>query len=299
LKVDASTTLAFLVSKENFNFKENTMENPYVISAELDLAGNNLDQKIKQESIETFRENLDADLRAMGKDTLWVPSSTIKAGLEKAVANTNLPVVSLDHRYVSSGDYYLGISRGVNALLNDNGYASRLSYPSIQNQLRGASTLGGEIVLFDDVLFSGEMVSWLSDSFKSYGVRVGAVIVGIAIREGIEKLEAEGIRVEATEIFEEVEDEICERDFAVVPGSGRRIDSLNSSALYFDRDYGKPVSWASLTEDSVEDFCVNSIERSMDLLRPDTPMTALGNFFGYGTKGTAVDQLQLRLRSLS
>jgi hypothetical protein len=144
-----------------------------------------------------------------------------------------------------------------------------------------------------------ELDTWLTDSLRPYGVRIGAVVVGVAIREGIEKLEADGIRVEASEVFEEVEDEICERDFAIVPGSGRRIDSLAINALYFDSDYGKPTQWASLEERDSESFCANSINRSMNLLNPNVPMATLGNFLGYSATGNGVAQLEQRLRSMS
>ena len=271
------------------------MGNPYVISAELDLSTAYLGQIIEQDRVEGFRESLDADLRAMGKETLWVPASTIQSGIEKSMAKTNLPLVSLDQRYVSTADQFLGISRGIDPLLNDDGYVPRNGYPSIDQQLRKVPYLGNEVMLIDDVLFSGEMVAWLSDSLKPYGVKIGALVVGIAIQEGIDKLALEGIDVEAGEVFNEVEDEICERDFAVVPGSGRRIDALAANALYFDSDNGKPERWASISPESVKSFCLDSIKRSIDLLKPGISMQGLGAFLGYGTVGAADTQLARRL----
>ena len=274
------------------------MEKPYVISAELDLATADLEQIVKRDSIEGFRESLDADLRAMGKETLWVPSNPIRTGLQKAITRTNLPVLSLDDRYVSSADQYLGISRGIDPLLNDEGYVARCGYPTIENQLRRTYKLGGEVMLVDDVLFSGEMVAWLADALKPYGVKIGAVVVGIAIAEGIEKLEAEGIEVCALSVFDEVEDEICERDFAIVPGSGRRIDALAVNSLYFDTQNGRPEKWASITPDAANTFCVNSLCRSMGLLQPDVSMQTLGKFFGYGPEGNAIDQIARRMEKI-
>lgn len=271
------------------------MGNPYVISAELDLSAADLDQIVNKPSIEGFRESLDADLRAMGKETLWVPSSTVRDGLQQAIAKTNLPVLSLDDRYVMSADQYLGISRGVDPLLNDDGYVARGGYPSIDEQLRKVPSLGKEVMLVDDVLFSGEMMAWLADSLRPYGVKLGAVAVGIAIGEGIEKLEAEEIEVTASEVFDNVEDEICERDFAIVPGSGRRIDAIAANALYFDTENGKPERWASIAEGSVNTFCVSSLRRSAALLQTGVPMQKLGKFLGYGTGGEAVEQIRQRL----
>jgi hypothetical protein len=275
------------------------MGNPYVISAELDLATADLEQIVNQNRIESFREGVDADLRAMGKDIRWVPSSTIRRNLARAIATTNLPVISLDDRYVSSASQYLGISRGIDPLLNDDGYVARRGYPSIKEQLGKTSSLRKEVMLVDDVLFSGEMIAWLSDSFRPYGVRIGAVAVGIAIQEGIDKLALEGIEVQAAEVFDEVEDEICERDFAVVPGSGRCIDALAANALYFDTKNGKPDRWASISPSSTETFCVSSLKRSIDLLQRDVPMELLGKFLGYGTGGDAASQITTRLGEIS
>lgn len=275
------------------------MEKPYVISAELDLANIELGQIIKPENVDRFRENLDRDLRAMGKETLWVPSDVLKNGMECAINRTNLPVISLDDRYVTSAREYLGISRGVDASLEDVGYVARRNYRPVEEQLKQVANAGREVVLADDVLFSGEMVAWLADALKNYRVKIGAVIVGIAMREGIEKLAQEGIDVEAVEVFDEVEDEICERDFAVIPGSGRRVGELESSALYFDVDNGKPEKWASINAGYTKSFCVSSLVRSINLLQQNVPMQRLGNFVGYGSLGSGVDQIRKRIGELS
>jgi hypothetical protein len=275
--------------------RRNVMEKPYIISAELDLANEELEQVVKREKIDSFRESLDKDLRRMGKETLWVPSGKIQRDLKRVVEKTNLPTVSLDNRYVTNADQYLGISRGTDALLNDSGYVSRAGYLPIEDQLNRVSVLGGEVMLLDDVLFSGEMISQLADNLERYGVRVTKVATGIAIQEGIDKLQAQGIDVVATEIFDDVEDEICERDFAVVPGSGRRVDELSANALYFDNKYGRPKQWASISSLYSRAFCVNSLRRSLCILRPEVAMQSLGAFIGYGTDGLAVQQLQKRL----
>lgn len=268
------------------------MKKPYVISAELDLANPNI---INPGAVEGFRESLDADLRRVGKDTLWVPSSSIQNGLKRILAKTLLPVVSLDDRYISDADRFVGISRGVDAELNDAGYVPRVSYESIVDQLDQIAVLGKEIVIADDVVFSGEMLSWFADQLRAQGVKIGGVICGIAIREGVEKLALEGIDVDAVLTIDDVEDEICERDFAVVPGSGRRIVDLSANALYFDNIYGKPQPWASLPMVDSASFCTNSLSRSLNLLQPTVPMQNVGSFLGYGQSGTAREQLLARI----
>lgn len=255
------------------------MKKPYVISAELDIANAELEQIIQPNKVERFRETLDADLRQVGKNTLWVASEQIQSGLSRLTQATALPIVSLDDRYLSA-DNRLGISRGVDTQLDDTGYVPRVGYPSIETQLAQLSGLGREVVVTDDVVFSGEMLAWLADRLALRSVKIGGVVCGIAIREGIEKLNAMGIGVEAMQTFEEVEDELCERDFAVVLGSGRRIADLDTNALYFDPEYGRPTTWASIPAGSARDFAARRYRQAAQLLQPDIPLKKVGKFYG-------------------
>ena len=253
------------------------MEKPYVISAELDLIDLPF---IKNNQIDAFRQSLDDDLRIAGKNTLWVPAATLRRGLNQRIAATNLPVVSLDDRYVTSADGKIGLSRGIDEQLNDAGYVPRVGYDDLSKQLDAVATLGREVALADDVVYSGEMIAWLADELQQRDVAVRAVIAGIAIREGIEKLETYAIDVDAVTSFDDVEDELCERDFAVVPGSGRRIANLGANALYFCTRFGKPSQWASIPTENSPQFAQASYLRSAELLEPNTPLRTIGSFYG-------------------
>lgn len=272
---------------------------PYVISAELDLGTNDTSTYIKRNRLEEFRESLDADLRKMGKETIWIASSDITTSLNRATQKTQLPIVSLDDRYVSNADQYLGISRCINSDLSDAGYASRQNYAPLTKQLEQIPTLGREIMLADDVLYSGEMISWLCEDLARSGVTIRSVAVGVAMQEGIDKLIDQGIDVMAGRVFASVDDELCERDFATVNGSGRRVADLEANALYFDTDNGKPEQWASITSGNTKAFCIASLERSLRLLRPETSIRSIGNFLGYSSEGDVTTALQSRLGELS
>jgi len=274
------------------------MEKPYIISEELDLDSYS-DQIINKTNINDFRKSLDANLRAIGKETLWVPSRDMQENINNRMKTMSLPVVSLDDRYVTATGNYLGISRAINNNLEDAGYAARNNYSAIQRQLDAIRPLGNEIVLVDDVLFSGSMVEWLSDELRERNVKIGAVICGIAINEGVQKMTELGIDVIPWLKFDEVEDEICERDLAVVPGSGRRLKNRQANALYFDAEFGKPEQWASLPAASVGDFCLNSLDCSISLLNATAPISAIGAFLGYQTNGLAQDVLAKRIGELS
>lgn len=272
---------------------------PYIISAELDIDTNNTSTYIKQDRLDNFRESLDSDLRKMGKQTIWISSNDIRTSLDRVTRQTRLPVVSLDDRYVSNANQYLGISRSVDSELNNKGYSSRQNYAPLINQLEQTPSLGSEIILVDDVLYSGEMISWLNDILMQSGVTISSVAVGIAMQEGIDKLTEQGIDVVADKVFTSVEDEICERDFATVRGSGRRVAGIGANALYFDVDNGKPEQWASIESNEAKTFCVASLERSLRLLQSDTPVRSIGKFLGYNSEGDVATALKNRLGELS
>lgn len=252
---------------------------PYVISGTLDSARSEL---ISTKQIDQFRESLDADLQAMGKKTLWVPESELRQGMRAFCKSTELPVVSLDNRYVDPewADSFIGITRAVDTHLQDAGYDSRAGSDALQAQLDniGAKYAGKEIALVDDVLFSGEMVAWLISELTKRGTKVSALYAGIAIREGVEKLTELGIDISCGRLFPDVDDELVEIDFTALPGSGRKVKGKNKSALYFDNRFGQPNRWMSIPDDMVWKFCVSSLERNLQLLRQDAQ---LAPFMGY------------------
>lgn len=88
------------------------MNKPYVISAELDLAGTKADKLVKGQQLDAFRQSLDSELRSYGKTTEWVSSSVLAAGLAGRLGRTRLPVASLDDRYVRGGHYLHGHFQG-------------------------------------------------------------------------------------------------------------------------------------------------------------------------------------------
>lgn len=273
------------------------MEKPYVISAELDLANSATKNIVQTNKVDAFRESLDTDLRKLGKNTLWIASQYLQQGIQAALDQSRLPTVSLDDRYITSADKSIGISRGVDQQLNDSGYTPRVGYPDVSSQLNAIASLGREVAVADDVLFSGEMASWLSDELARRNVKIGTVICGIAIGEGIEKLLALGIDVQAVQAFDDVEDELCERDFAVVPGSGRRIVNRDMNALYFDPNFGKPSAWASIPDAAVNQFAAKSYVRSANILQPGLLMADIGDFYGI-KQGSATQTVLDRARQL-
>ncbi len=278
------------------------MSEKYVISGDLDLPGTKTATIVSPGRVDDFRQNLTNDLCEIGLDPEWVESDVLRRGIANEIAKTNLPVVSLDDRYVSRGDVdYLGISRGVNVDLSAAGYIPRDdTFSSVNQQLDDLSCKlrGSEIVIVDDVIFSGENMCWLVEELSKRDVTVGGVITGILIGEGEQNLSEAGIGITVVRKYDSVVDEICERDFAVVDGSGRRVNLPQGigGAFYFDSQYGKPDQWASIPANQMDTFCINSLERSIRLLRPSLTMEEVGRFLGYDEGGLVVDALDKRLK---
>lgn len=264
------------------------MEKPYIISEELDLLN---DDYIQKGALNAFREDLDENLRALGKNTLWVASSDLQQGIALRASQTQLPIVSLDDRYTILADERIGVSRGVDENLNDIGYVSRVGYSSLDKQLDAAAKMRKEITLIDDVVFSGDMIVWLDTELRKRNAKIASVICGIAIGGGLQRLSEQGVGVDAVRIFDDVDDELCERDLAVVAGSGRRIESIAASALYFCDQYSRPTEWASIPEASVADFAARSFRRSASLLNRSISIKDIGRFYGIESDINAVDAL--------
>lgn len=274
------------------------MEKPYVISAELDMSTANQGQ-LQHSQLTRFRESLDTDLRNCGMNTCWVDSATLRSGLQRAINQTSLPIISLDNRYVRDADQFIGISRAVDANLNDAGYTARAGCAPLAAQFEAAKRLGSEVALVDDVLFSGNMLGRVAKELAMHGVRVKTVIAGIAIGDGMAPLAQDGIDIQAVKIFANgVYEEVCERDFGFNPGSGRPVPTQNASALYFDPHFGRPTEWASLPEAYIKDFFVNNIERNINLLTSEADMSDIGAFVGYNRSGNARDVLRTRLKEV-
>ena len=123
--------------------------------------------------------------------------------------------------------------------------------------------------MVDDVIFSGDAIVEVSELLRAKGVQVSTVLAAIAIGEGRRKIEEAGIEVKSVVEYEDVKDEICERDFlAGVPFSGRTVyqeDGSHYSAPYF-APFGLPERWASIDgTTAARKLSLYCIERSIEL----------------------------------
>lgn len=129
-----------------------------------------------------------------------------------------------------------------------------------------------EIILVDDVVFSGNVLKNITRLFRENGIRVIGIRAAISTEESFENFNKQlklGLKCGCL-LGENVIDQICERDFyfgiaqsgiSVKDGSGRIL-----KAPYF-KPYGDPVKRASIPKEYETVFSNNCLLRSMFLWR--------------------------------
>jgi hypothetical protein len=105
-------------------------------------------------------------------------------------------------------------------------WGSRLKKNGISNMLINIQQTRKktDIILVDEVIFSGETICRVREKFLKFGMDVSAVVSGIADLRGKYFLEAQGIQVFSSFLYDSTDrnwDTIEARDFFIVPQGGR------------------------------------------------------------------------------
>ena len=253
---------------------------PYVVSADLSglmkrwgkTKGLDLpDDNFFLESAEKLKDELSV---IFGGVTV-IPEHQLKSGLEKMARTALHPVLSLDRAYLDGSDGlvagHLDVTRAVDPEFNDLGLYPRPGCQTINEQVAGLrSPEKSEICLADDVIFGGGGIVELVRKLAEVNRPVSRVFTGIGIKEGVEKVRSEGVPVDCVIEYDEVIDEVCQRDFwGGTPLSGRTVISDKGetwSAPYF-RPFGFPEKWASIPPENVEAFSAFCFLKTVELWR--------------------------------
>lgn len=253
--------------------------NPYVVSADTGLLMKKWGEtkglvtpnsKFYQEML----QELKLVLKGSFNDVEIISESDLKSGLDDFIQTSASPVISLDRTYVDASQPnllgFLDATRTVNTLLENTGLNSRDRDISLEKQIiqLAKMTKGKPVSLLDDVIFEGNTLLELIQLFRKKGVDVNQVYTGIAIQEGIDLLEANRVEVKSVITpYEQVIDEVCERDFRVgAPYSGRTIiDGDNTLGAPYFLPFGKPTEWAAIPEDKAVDFSLFCLYQSLQM----------------------------------
>ncbi len=181
----------------------------------------------------------------------------------------DIPIVTLDRIYIEPDEeniYFLDCTR-VSGSMN---LISRGKEDFVEQIMRIArSVKTKEIVLADDVVFSGEALRKVISLFQVCEIEVVGVVSSIAMESSYDyfnKNLREGIKCNYV-LGNDVIDQICERDFYFgIAGSGIMVksDGVMKKAPYF-KPFGDPVARASVPIDAERDFSRGCLERSYRL----------------------------------
>jgi hypothetical protein len=273
---------------DNLAVVDASTQAPYVVSA--DVAGvmgrwatDNGYTVPSQEFFNGMTERLADRLRVTtGVPVEIVSQREMYDGMDKLVSESPYPVISLDRAYFADGhagiSSFLDVTRAVREEYDARGdrkfvsagdLVPRPGQPSLEEQIEALrSDVVSPIAIVDDVIFTGEGMVKLAEKLAEVGRPVALVIAGIGIEGGLEKLREAGIDVQCVRTYQDVMDEVCERDFlAGVPMSGRTVlgeDGLHWSAPYFG-PYGNAEGWASIPSDAVREFSRFCLAQSLSL----------------------------------
>lgn len=181
----------------------------------------------------------------------------------------DIPIVSLDKIYIDTNEddiCFLDCTRVSGSMELISRGKERLADQVIRI---GNSISGKEIILADDVVFSGEALRKIIKMFECLGIKTVGVISSICCRDAYDYF-SNNLRygVLCNYLLEnDVVDQICERDFYFgIVGSGIMVNDGNSlvKAPYF-KPFGDPCGRASIPKEYELSFSKNCLIRSLNL----------------------------------
>ena len=180
----------------------------------------------------------------------------------------NIPVVTLDKIYIEPDEkriFFLDCTR----ISGTNEIVSRKEESLDEQITRIANSLPAkEVILADDVVFSGGVLTNIIGKFKEKGIEVIGVVSGISAYKAFNTFNGNlklGIKTNFL-MSQDVIDQICERDFYFgVAGSGIMMSKERKDKAPYFIPFGDPEERASIPAESVNDFSIGCIRRSIYL----------------------------------
>lgn len=251
--------------------KERRMKKPYVVSADVYLL-------MKEWAMQRGFVLPDNDFFSKLRDEFYcfmtnifpsfelVPEVELAEGIARLISESGLTPVSLDRVYFQ-GEKHLDITRLVDYVGLDLGLWHRPDTLPLMQQFRNVQKAGlHEVVLVDDVVFTGELIERIIRCLSQFGIRVPLVCAGIGIAEGICRIGKSKCEIRCVRTYEEVIDEVCERDFYPgVPFSGRLLAGVKNIGVPYLLPFGNPAKWASIPSEWQVPFSRFCIQQTIHL----------------------------------
>ena len=151
-------------------------------------------------------------------------------------------------------------------MVKSNTQVPRQGFLSVISQLEKLETHQNYTIL-DDVIFSGEGCQEIIKLGEKMGITFDKVMACVTIGEGKKRLNEMNIDVVSLYHFDDVIDEVCQRDFIPgFPGCGRTMITKDGEYRYvpYLLPWGNPSSWASVPVDNATLFSKACIQTAID-----------------------------------
>lgn len=227
--------------------------------------------------IEDIRKDFKQQMDKIFENVVIVKEDDITESMKKLAKRYSgkFPIISLDEIYLDKNDNiyaFLDCTR----LQNDDSLISRTlgKNISVEKQIENISnalksTGQRDVIIADDVIFSGNGLVRLCNMFKQNGINVIGVVASFCTISSFVKFNNDKMFLDCDFLMDkEVIDEICERDFyfgIAQSGISRRLDSGKIVKEPYFKPYGDPEQRASIPNKDVDYFSKGCLCRSKEL----------------------------------
>ena len=181
----------------------------------------------------------------------------------------DIPIVTLDKIYIKPDEeniFFLDCTR-----INGSDELTTRTKGSLEEQVKDLRNRikSRQVILADDVVFSGSVLKKIISLLKGQGIEVVQVVSCICTKEGYDYFNKNlkyGLKTNIL-LEEDVIDQICERDFYFgIAGSGIVVKTKEGfmKAPYFE-PFGNPNERASIPKKDSKSFSEGCIKRSIML----------------------------------
>lgn len=254
------------------------MENPYVVSQDAaELLRRHGFNAPDHPLSDLLKEKLTATLHGVFPNVVYVSGDELRDSIIHMASLSGLPTIFQTEVYQDDSappQYTLNINRVVTPDGDDLvGQRARPRREPIEAQISVIPP--GDYAIVDDVVCSGKGVCESINLLAKSSIHIRKVIAGIAIGEGMQRIGSLGIEVLHGRYFEEVIDEVCERDFLpFVPLGGRTVITVTGLdyCLPYVQPWGRLHKWASIPYEYATFFsrsCMHAALELWDSVAPD------------------------------